>query len=106
MNPPSLDNERKSEVLPFIFTLPKEFSVPILYVSHSVDGIVNLADYLVIVDSGRAMLAGQMKNMDRFDLWSSAWCGPLPDRGIASRPVLALKSSCLAHLPNDLRPRK
>jgi molybdate transport system ATP-binding protein len=90
----SLDNERKSEVLPFIATLPKEFSVPILYVSHSVDEIVNLADYLVIVDSGRAVAAGQVKElMDRFDLWSSAWCGPLPDRCIAARPVASSSRS-------------
>jgi molybdate transport system ATP-binding protein len=94
----SLDNDRKSEVLPFIATLPKEFSVPILYVSHSVDEIVNLADYLVIVDSGRAIAAGQVKElMDRFDLWSSAWCGPLPDRGIAARPVASSsRSSCFS----------
>lgn len=94
----SLDNERKSEVLPFIATLPKEFSVPILYVSHSLDEIINLADYLVIVDSGRAIAAGQVNELvDRFDLWSSACCGPLPGRGITARPVAAYsKSSCFS----------
>ena len=54
----SLDQERKAEVLPFIGRLPKEFSVPILYVSHSVDEILNLADTLVIMECGRAVAVG------------------------------------------------
>jgi molybdate transport system ATP-binding protein len=69
----SLDGERKSEVLPFIARLPKEFSVPILYVSHSVEEILNLADNLVIMDSGRTIAMGEAQDLfDRFDLRSFA----------------------------------
>jgi molybdate transport system ATP-binding protein len=82
----SLDDERKSEVLPFIATLPKEFDVPILYVSHSVDEILSLADYLVIVDSGLAIAAGQAKEvLNRVDLCSAVWRGPLPGRAVSAR---------------------
>lgn len=93
----SLDDERKSEVLPFIATLPKEFAVPILYVSHSVDEIRSLADYLVIVDSGRAIAAGQAKELlDRYDSCSAILGGPLRDRNIIARQVSASsKSFCL-----------
>ena len=74
------------------------------------DEIVNLADYLVIVDSGRTVAAGQAKElMDRFDLWSSAWCGPLPDRGHCQRvPLLPpQRVPVLAHMsPNDNRSSK
>lgn len=54
----SLDDERKSEVLPFVARLPKAFSVPILYVSHSVDEIRNLADRVVVMDSGSTVAMG------------------------------------------------
>ncbi len=54
----SLDDERKSEVLPFVARLPKAFSVPILYVSHSVEEILNLADSVVIMDSGSVVAMG------------------------------------------------
>jgi molybdate transport system ATP-binding protein len=88
----SLDDERKSEVLPFIATLPKEFDVPILYVSHSVDEILILADYLVIVDSGRAVAAGQAKELlDRVDLCSSDWRGPLQNSAVGT-PFAAYSS--------------
>ncbi len=64
----SLDNERKSEVLPFIARLPKEFSLPILYVSHSVKEIRNLADTMVIMESGRAVKVGSTEDLiNRFD---------------------------------------
>jgi molybdate transport system ATP-binding protein len=93
----SLDDERKSEVLPFIATLPKEFAVPILYVSHSVDEILSLADYLVIVDSGRAVAVGQAKEiLDRLDLCSAAWRGPLRDQAVSARLVASSsRRSCL-----------
>ncbi|HMK35718.1 MAG TPA: molybdenum ABC transporter ATP-binding protein [Desulfomonilaceae bacterium] len=54
----SLDKERKSEVLPFIKSLPHEFSVPILYVSHSVSEIRDLAQNVVIMNEGRTVKAG------------------------------------------------
>ena len=65
----SLDGARKSELLPFIARLSREFSVPILYVSHALDEILNLADAMVILDSGRAVAAGGIEDlMSRRDL--------------------------------------
>jgi molybdate transport system ATP-binding protein len=68
----SLDNERKSEVLPFIAELPREFSVPILYVTHSVEEIVTLAHYVVMIDAGRVIGLGETVELVRsFGLRSS-----------------------------------
>jgi len=65
----SLDSERKSEVLPFIARLPRELSIPILYVSHSLDEIINLADMVVLIDSGKVAATGSVEDlMSRFDL--------------------------------------
>ena len=54
----SLDTQRKAEVLPFIIRLSREYRIPILYVSHIIDEILNLADKLVIMDKGRVVASG------------------------------------------------
>ena len=59
----SLDDARKQEVLPFIARLSHRFSVPILYVSHSLDEILALADTLVILDNGRVAAAGVIEDI-------------------------------------------
>ena len=65
----SLDAKRKAEVLPFIIRLSKELSVPILYVSHQLDEILNLADTLVLMDNGQAVAMGAIEDlMGRLDL--------------------------------------
>lgn len=65
----SLDQARKHEVLPFIQRLCREFSLPVLYVSHSMAEILNLADYLVILEQGRVQAADTMQAlMGRPDL--------------------------------------
>lgn len=65
----SLDAARKGEVLPFIARLPREFSIPILYVSHSLDEILNLADTVVLLESGKVVATGSVEDlMSRLDL--------------------------------------
>ncbi|MDD2390697.1 MAG: molybdenum ABC transporter ATP-binding protein [Desulfobacterales bacterium] len=51
----SLDAARKAEVLPFIIRLARKFSIPVLYVSHAMDEILNLADHMVLMDAGRVL---------------------------------------------------
>jgi molybdate transport system ATP-binding protein len=55
----SLDEARKSDVLPFIAKLTREFSIPILYVSHSLNEVLNLADTIVILSAGRVVSYGE-----------------------------------------------
>lgn len=59
----ALDETRKGEVLPFIATLPRQFAIPIVYVSHSLDEILRLADTLVLMDAGRAVAAGPLEDV-------------------------------------------
>ncbi len=54
----SLDEARKSDVLPFIGKLTREFKIPILYVSHSFDEVLNLADTIVILNAGQVISYG------------------------------------------------
>ena len=60
----SLDVARKAEVLPFIARLSGRFSIPILYVSHSLEEVLNLADSMVVLDTGRAVAAGSIEELD------------------------------------------
>ena len=56
----SLDTARKQEILPFLERLHHEVSVPIVYVSHSVDEMQRLCDRLIVLDAGRKTYEGTM----------------------------------------------
>lgn len=54
----SLDAARKAEILPLIARVAREFAVPIVYVSHSVEEVAQLADTVVRLDAGRVVAVG------------------------------------------------
>ncbi|NCS65051.1 MAG: molybdenum ABC transporter ATP-binding protein [Hydrogenophilales bacterium CG03_land_8_20_14_0_80_62_28] len=59
----SLDVQRKQEILPYLERLHNELDIPMLYVSHSPDEVARLADHLVVMDGGRAMVSGPLAEM-------------------------------------------
>lgn len=64
-----LDQERKLEILACILAVQDEFHIPVLYVSHSRDEVSRIADYLVLMNSGRIIAAGDMHDLfARLDL--------------------------------------
>jgi molybdate transport system ATP-binding protein len=65
----SLDPARKAEVLPFIVRLAREFAIPVLYVSHALDEILNLAARMVMIREGRVLADGDLEALlSRSDL--------------------------------------
>lgn len=56
----ALDSARKQEILPYLERLRDELHIPVLYVSHSPDEVSRLADYLVVLDSGRVTAQGPL----------------------------------------------
>jgi molybdate transport system ATP-binding protein len=65
----ALDLARKQEILPYLERLCRELEIPILYVSHAPDEVARLADYLVVLDAGRAVAAGPLtETLARLDL--------------------------------------
>ncbi|NIA67182.1 molybdenum ABC transporter ATP-binding protein [Pelagibius litoralis] len=65
----ALDQPRKDEILPFIEQLRDEMALPIIYVSHSMQEIVRLADTLVLMSSGRVEAVGSVEDLtSRLDL--------------------------------------
>ncbi|UTW06110.1 molybdenum ABC transporter ATP-binding protein [Pseudomonas benzenivorans] len=57
----SLDHKRKQEVLPYLERLHQELEIPILYVSHAPDEVARLADHLVVLEQGRVLASGPLK---------------------------------------------
>ncbi|MGD0959235.1 MAG: molybdenum ABC transporter ATP-binding protein [Methylomonas sp.] len=65
----SLDIKRKQEILPFLQQLHAELQIPILYVSHSADEVMKLADHLVILEQGLVKANGPLaETLSRLDL--------------------------------------
>ncbi|RVU34039.1 molybdenum ABC transporter ATP-binding protein [Hwanghaeella grinnelliae] len=66
----SLDGARKAEILPFIQRLRDELGLPIIYVSHSIEEVVRLADVMVLIDDGRVAASGDVGDItSRLDLY-------------------------------------
>lgn len=73
----SLDRRRKEELLPYLDRLHDELSIPMIYVSHSIDEVSRLCDHLLLIDNGRIVASGELHAvLSRVDL-------PLLDGGNA-----------------------
>ncbi|MDH3615563.1 MAG: molybdenum ABC transporter ATP-binding protein [Gammaproteobacteria bacterium] len=65
----SLDQRRKEELLPYLDRLHDELSVPMIYVSHSIDEVSRLCDHLLLIDNGTIVASGELHEMlSRLDL--------------------------------------
>ena len=65
----SLDAGRKAEIIPFIARIQDQFRLPIVYVSHSVDEVLQLADTMVLLADGGVAAVGPVEDvMNRPDL--------------------------------------
>ncbi len=56
----SLDDARKQEILPYLEKLHDELSIPMLYVSHSLQEVSRLCDYVLVLQHGRAVFKGDI----------------------------------------------
>lgn len=59
----SLDAQRKKELLPFIRRLHEELQIPVLYVSHAISEILQLADRVVLLKEGKVIVTGTLNEM-------------------------------------------
>ncbi|KGD79238.1 molybdenum ABC transporter ATP-binding protein ModC [Pantoea vagans] len=67
----SLDLPRKRELMPYLQKLAKQVDIPMLYVSHSLDEILHLADNVLVLDAGRVKAFGPLERV-----WSSSAMRP------------------------------
>jgi molybdate transport system ATP-binding protein len=54
----ALDAQRKAEVLPWLERLHHKLDIPVIYVSHAVEEVAQLADHVVLMQAGRVMHSG------------------------------------------------
>ncbi len=59
----SLDIQRKQELLPFIRRLHEELQIPVLYVSHALTEILQLADRVILLNEGRVQGIGPLNDV-------------------------------------------
>ncbi len=59
----SLDLQRKREILPFLQRLDSEFHIPIVYVSHDLHEIVELAKTVVLLKEGKVVGSGPIEEI-------------------------------------------
>ena len=59
----SLDLQRKREILPFIQRLESEFHIPIVYVSHDLHEIVELAKTVMLLKEGKVAGSGPIEKV-------------------------------------------
>ncbi|OCG13943.1 molybdenum ABC transporter ATP-binding protein [Gilliamella apicola] len=63
----ALDMPRKKELLNYIDTLVNEFKVPIIYVTHNINEVKRIANYVVILEQGKLLTYGDTHNILQSD---------------------------------------
>lgn len=58
-----LDVDSKAEIVPYLERLHEELDIPVLYVSHSPDEVARLADHMVLLQAGRVLASGEIRQM-------------------------------------------
>lgn len=87
----ALDLPRKRELMPYLERLAKEVNIPILYVTHSLDEILRLAEKVLVLDNGSVLAMGDLE-----DVWASNIMRPWLPREEQSS---VLNVSVLEHHP-------
>jgi molybdate transport system ATP-binding protein len=59
----ALDLKLKSEILPYLEGLHRELSIPVIYVSHAPDEVARLADHILMLDQGKLVCTGKIKEI-------------------------------------------
>jgi molybdate transport system ATP-binding protein len=102
----SLDEARKTEILPYIERLRDAAGVPIVYVSHQIAEVTRLATTLVVLSEGRVAAVGPtaaiMGRIDLFPLTGRAEAGAILATRIAGHD-LAFALTVLRAAAGELR---
>ena len=59
----ALDINRKKEFLPYLEAIHERLEIPVIYVTHSMEEVARLADYLIIMEGGKAVAAGALADV-------------------------------------------
>ena len=110
----ALDERRKQEVLPYLERLHHEISLPVVYVSHSVDELARIADTVLVMDQGRCVAQDSVAEIfSRAELFlganeniSSLLCGTVREKDEDNRVYLVELDGHTIWVPFDSIQRK
>jgi molybdate transport system ATP-binding protein len=81
----SLDQRRKDDLLPYLDRLHDELSVPMIYVSHNIDEVSRLCDFLLLMEDGKIAGSGELHEiLSRLDV--PMLSGPTAGAVIEAKP--------------------
>lgn len=87
----SLDEARKTEILPYIERLRDQAGVPVVYVSHQIAEVARLATTMVVLSEGRVAAVGPtaaiMGRIDLFPLTGRAEAGAILATHVAAHDM-------------------
>lgn len=64
----ALDLPRKRELLPYLERLAADVNIPILYITHSLEEIVRLAEHVLVLDNGQVLASGELEQVWASDI--------------------------------------
>ena len=82
----ALDVPRKRELMQYLESLSKEINVPILYVTHSLDELLLLADRVVLIENGKVKAYDTLENVWNSPLFAP-WKGESEQSSVLALPV-------------------
>ena len=59
----ALDYASKQDLLPYLQSIYKEFSIPVIYVSHDLKEVLQLGDNIVLMEKGKIVEQGDLANL-------------------------------------------
>jgi molybdate transport system ATP-binding protein len=96
----ALDAQRKSDILPYLEKLRDEAKLPMIYVTHSLDEVMRLADDLILLKDGRVAAQGRVFDLLP-DLEFAAAAGTPPAGAVFAATVSAQRDDGLTALAFD-----
>lgn len=65
----ALDQRSRQEILPYLQLLHRQLDIPLLYISHSLEEVIQLADHMVLLQQGRVLASDSLAAvLSRLDL--------------------------------------
>ncbi|HHK74144.1 MAG TPA: molybdenum ABC transporter ATP-binding protein, partial [Rhizobiales bacterium] len=54
----ALDGTSKAQILPLLQRLRREFAIPLVYVSHSIDEVARITSHMILIENGAVLTSG------------------------------------------------
>jgi molybdate transport system ATP-binding protein len=96
----ALDAARKADILPYLERLRDDARLPMIYVTHSLDEVMRLADHLILLKQGRVAAEGRVFDLLP-DLEFDAVLGAAPVGAVFPATVKAQRGDGLTTLGFD-----